>query len=625
MKKAVSVLICAALIICSVFAMAGCTKQDTITNDIVLITDGNDINDSGCNQSTWEGISSFASENGMTCRYYQPVLDENDEITSQNTEKYVDLAAKNGAQYIVFAGEAFAVVAYEIAPSYPEVKFILLDAVPHSADDTTDRYIENVMSVKFDALQSGYLAGYIAVASGNTKLGYFGEFGSSDSASYGAGFAQGAAYAADTLGVPVTLDWADYDSPLLDYSYDFTLTACYDKIEDSSEDTFTVKVENGTGDGTYTQGTNVTVTADPAPEGKTFDKWEVKSDTSGVKDKKVNVSSKTDASMNLIVEKCDCTITATYKEIEGSYYSVKLLGTDGQSVYSEQSVEENSSTEVTAPVAEANMVFDHWESNVDGAVEDEKSKTTKVNITNKDITLTPVYIISEEPTFNVTVKTGEGGDGSSSGSGSYVAGDTVEISAAVPKDGYMFSHWENADESGFSTGISLDNEFYWSTSFEMTDRYASVCEKMFNNGTTLIFAGGNSKLESAYTAKYEFDSSPSVIASGTDHDDSYCAVIKNYGEAVKDCLAEFQGGGVAAASCATDGISVINLPEDNEELKSEVDAIYKSLGDGKTTPIRAEGGAGNEFCQAFAENKMSDCLSLNGWFKDVSVITVDAD
>ena len=49
MKKAISVLLCIVLVISVVFAMAGCTKQKQITNDIVLITDGGAVNDKGYN------------------------------------------------------------------------------------------------------------------------------------------------------------------------------------------------------------------------------------------------------------------------------------------------------------------------------------------------------------------------------------------------------------------------------------------------------------------------------------------------------------------------------------------------------------------------------------------------
>ncbi|MGN1419967.1 MAG: BMP family ABC transporter substrate-binding protein [Eubacterium sp.] len=617
MKKAVSIILCLVLVISTVFAVAGCSKQSEIRSDIVLITNGGDIKDGGYNQSAWEGVCLYADENGLIQRYYQPTLDENGELTVESIEKYVELSAKNGAQYIIFPGEEFAVAAYEVAPLYPDVKFVLLDAIPHSDGDSIDRFVSNVMCVSFDTLQSGFLAGYIAVANGNTELGYFGEKSSKNSANYGAGFAQGAAYAADSLGIPVTLDWADYDSPLRDYDYGFTVTACYDKIEDvKDEEIFTVKVENGTGSGTYTQGSNVTVTADPAPVGKVFDKWECKSDTEGVKDKKVNISSKTKSSMNLLVEKCDCTITATYKDIEGDYYSVKTMSADGSKVELEQSVAVNGECYITAPAAPENMVFDHWECSLKDAVEDVNSASTKINDVTSDITVTPVYKVSDVPTFNITVQTGEGGDGVSTGSGSYVAGDVVTVAAAVPKDGYMFSHWENVGADGQSTGIAMENEYYWNTTFEMVDRYAAICESMYDHGATMIFAGGNSRADSAYTAKWDFDFDLGVISAGENNKDAYSTIVNNYGEAVKDCLTDFKGGTVISANCATDGIYATFVSED-EEVQKNYDEIYKALADGEITPIFAQGGAGYDFCKAFVENHMSDCLTLNGWFIEV--------
>lgn len=614
MKKAISVLMCIALVACSVFAMAGCAKKNQTNSDIVLITDGGTISDSSYNQSAWEGITAFADKENMSCRYYQPVLDDKGELTVENVEKYVDLAAKNEAKYVVLPGESFAVSAYEIAPSYPDISFILVDAMPHSADNDTDHYISNVMCVSFDTMQSGFLAGYIAVATGNTKLGFLGENSSDDSANYGAGFAQGAAYAAQQLGIPVTLDWADYDSPLLDYVYDFNVTACYEKISDVKEDTFTVKVENGSGDGTYTEGTNVSITADPAPVGKEFDEWEVKSATDGVKDSKVNVSSKKKSVMNLIAEKCDCVITAKYKDIEGDYSNVTILNSDGTGNYLEQSVKQNSQLEVTAPPATvADTVFDHWESSIDGALEDAQSATTNVNVTDKDIVLTPVYVQSDKPVCTVNVVTGEGGDGESTGSGVYTSGETVTVSAAVPKEGYMFSHWENSDAYGNSTGIALENEYCYNTSFEMVDRYASICQTMADDGVTAFFAGGNSQSESLYTAKWKFDSSPNVIEAGTNHDDAYCAVIKNYGEAVKDCLSDFKGGSVVTADCKSGGISATYVSDD-KDVQAAYDEMFTALSDGRIEAVRAQKGAGYDFCSQFVAKEMSDCLTLNGWY-----------
>lgn len=611
MKKIISILMCLVLLGCM---FAGCAKQEDMKCDIVLITNGGAVNDGGYNQSAWEGITSFADENSMKCRYYQPVLD-NENITPENVEKYVALSAESGAQYIVLPGAEFAVSAYEIAAAYPEIKFILLDAIPHSEGDTTNRFMNNVMSVTFDAVQSGFLAGYISVVNGNTELGYFGEFGSQDSANYGAGFVQGAAYAADTLGIPVTMDWAEYDSALLDYSYDFTITACYDKIENQDEETFTVNVVDGLGSGTYTEGSNVTITANPAPEGKVFDKWEVKSDTAGVKDKKVNISSKTKDSMNLLVEKCDCTITATYKDIEGTSYYVDVMTADGSEVARTYNVGENGECWVTAPPAPKDMVFDHWQSSTSAVIEDKNAAATNVKEINENINLVPVYTISDAPTFNLTVVTGEGGNGESTGSGSYLKGDAVTLVSAPPIEGYMFSHWENADAYGNSTGIAMENEYYYSTSFEMVDRYASICDTMYNHGVSAIFTGGNTKAESAFTSKWDFDYDLNVITAGTNNKDSYTAIVKNYGETIKDCLENYQGGSVMLASCATDGIyATFVTADDNEEIKAQYDEIYKALADGKISLIQAQSGAGYDFCKLYNEQKPSKCLTLDGWF-----------
>lgn len=609
MKKIISVLLCLALVAC---IFAGCAKKEDLKSDIVLITNGGTITDGGYNQSAWEGISSYADENGMTCNYYQPVLD-NGEITVENIEKYVSLSAENGAKFIILPGEDFAVSAYEVAAVYPDINFILLDAIPHSANDTTDRFVNNVMSVTFDSIQSGFLAGYLAVLNGNTELGYFGEYGSKTSASSGAGFVQGAAYAADTLGVPVTMDWAEYDSALLDYNYDFTITACYEKIEDQTDEIFTVNVVDGIGSGTYTKGSNITITANPAPAGKVFDKWEVKSDTEGVKDSKVNISSKTKESMNLLVEKCDCTITAIYKDIEGTNYTVSVMTADGSDVASLYNVGENGSCSISAPVADARMVFDHWETSSSAVIEDVNSAYTKVSEINENVELTPVYVPSDIPTFNVTVVTGEGGDGESTGSGSYMAGDTVTLLSATPLEGYMFSHWENIDAYDHSTGIAMDNEYYYTTTFNMVDRYAALCDTMYNHGVSAIFTGGNSKAESAFTSKWDYDYDLNVIAAGENTKNAYTTIVNDYGEAIKDCLADFKGGTVVVANCSTEGFYA-TFVSDNEDIKAQYDEIYKALADGTIKLTQVQNGAGYDFCKLYNEEKPSKCLTLNGWF-----------
>lgn len=570
MKKIVSLALVLVLGVTMLFT--GCAKKGASEFELALITDGASISDGGYNQSAWNGIKSFAEENGKTCRYYQPSLDENGELASETIATYIDLAVKNGAKYIVLPGESFAVAAYEVAPTYKDVSFILIDAKPHSKDDITPRIQSNVMCISFDYYQGGFLAGYVSVTDGltdggkvvrkyNTKLGVLGSAYSEASANYSEGYLAGVNYAANELGVPVTVDYAQYNADNLNYNYDFTVEPVYIDVSEAKEETFKVSVVDGIGSGVYTDGENVTITANPAPEGKVFDHWEVKSDTEGVKDKKVNISSKKDSSMNLLVGDCDCTITAVWADAETVKIdvvlpdynmdyeeSLSLSRFDVQTYYAPK----NSDFWVEAPVAPAGYVFDSWNRADEDVIEDTESKGTTVHVGERDIQLQPEYKKSEVPTFNITVKNG-------TGSGSYVAGDTVKVVAEAPEEGKMFYKWENIDEQGLSTGIAMENEYCYHTEFEMVDRYASVVEKMFDDGCQIVFAGGNEISDSVFTAADVFDYPVFGFGWGIDESGKgscFASVVNDYGKAVYDALGEYQGGSFLSGSCKRNAIYV---------------------------------------------------------------------
>lgn len=604
MKKLVSVLLCAIVLVSTVFAFAGCTKTQDLKYDVALITDGGSIHDKGYNQSAWEGIQSYAEAENCKATYYQPALEEDQELSTELIEQYVKLAADKGVKYIVFPGEDFAVAAYELASAYPDVNFLLLDAFAHSQDDSSVRLLPNVMNVNFDELQGGYLAGYSAVLLGNTKLGYFGSVQSEQSSNYGAGFVQGAAAAADAAGIPVTLDYADYDSALLDFDYSVHIQPVYDKIENAAKPCRKVVVENGYGSGTYVDGQNVTVYCDAYnSEGQKFDHWEVKSNTEGVKDKKVNVSSKKKEEINLIVGDCDCTLTAVYTDTEEKVCKVSVSSADGKAVYKDYFAAADSTVWVSAPPAEKGMVFDYWTtSGREDGIEDKNAASTNVTAEADEITLTPVYKVSTEPTFEVTVENG-------TGSGSYLPGDIVHVVANPPEDGYYFEKWSNADTQGNSTGIAMENEFYYDTEFEMVDRYAAIAETMVDMGDKLLFAGGNEKAASLYTAKEAFDLSDiSVVGSGIYEDGAYYSVVKEYGAVAAACLKNFKGASIYNADCSVQGITCA-LPEvDNkDELQKQMDAVYTQLAEGTVQPVSVAPGADVRL------SFKSSCLSLNYW------------
>jgi hypothetical protein len=82
-----------------------------------------------------------------------------------------------------------------------------------------------------------------------------------------------------------------------------TVSATYKELP-----TYTLTVENGSGGGDYYENDTVTIEADPAPEGKEFDRWS--GDTSHIKDTAA-------VSTILIMPDSNVTVTATYVEITG--------------------------------------------------------------------------------------------------------------------------------------------------------------------------------------------------------------------------------------------------------------------------------------------------------------------
>ena len=551
-------------------------------------------------------------------------MDENGELSVDTVKNYIDLAAKDEARFVILPGEAFAVSAYEIAPAYPEINFILVEAYPHAENESEIRFQKNVMCVSFDALEAGYLAGYSSVIDGFTKLGYIGTVNSDKSGSYGAGFVQGAAFAADQLSVPVTLDYANYDAIDLDYDYSFTVEATYKEVSKEKDKTYRVNVVDGFGSGVYANGENVTITASPAPEGKVFDHWETKSDTEGVRDKKVNISSKKDSSMNLLVGDCDCTITAVWADCETA--SVEVIQPDYTMDYYMSGMVSNAQVEtyyapvdseyyVEAPAAPNGYVFDKWICSDDSAIENPEDANVTVKVGKNDIQLNPIYKASENPTFNVTVKNG-------TGSGAYSSGDKVKLVADAPKDGYMFDKWVSIDNQGLKTGISMENEYDYTTSFEMVDRFASVAEKMYDGGAQVVFGGGNPISDSIFTATKSFDYQVWAFGSGIDESkkgNCIASVVNDYGAAIRLALAEYVPGGILKANCANGCIYVTGKSleetvtdkkgneEENPEYNAKYAMIYNALAENKIKLVIMQ--SGGDVRKVYK----SACLTVNYW------------
>jgi basic membrane protein A len=172
--------------------LAACATQETYK--IAMVTDVGDIDDKSFNEGTWQGILEYAEANDITHQYYKPTSVDNTEYI--NT---IDLAIQGGAEVIVTPGFLFETPIFLAQDQHPDAKFILLDGVPHNADYSIFRQEDNVLSILYAEEQSGWLAGYAAVADGFRSLGFMGGMAVPAVVKFGVGFMLGAQAAAVDL------------------------------------------------------------------------------------------------------------------------------------------------------------------------------------------------------------------------------------------------------------------------------------------------------------------------------------------------------------------------------------------------------------------------------------------
>ena len=193
MKKFLSIVLAIAML-CTVAAVFSSCGSGTY--DIAHITDKGTIDYKYFNQGAWEVVQKYAEENKITHKYYKP-----EEASDAGYLAAIDLAVSGGAKIVVTPGYLFEVAVYEAQTKYPDVKFILLDGAPHTADYATYETKTNVASVMYAEEESGYLAGYAAVKDGFTKLGFMGGMAVPAVQAFGYGYLQGINAAAEELGL----------------------------------------------------------------------------------------------------------------------------------------------------------------------------------------------------------------------------------------------------------------------------------------------------------------------------------------------------------------------------------------------------------------------------------------
>ena len=215
MKKLVSLLL-AVVMVLGMMSIASAEEAK-----IAMVTDYGDITDQSFNQTTWEAVVKFGTDNNVEYKYYKP--DTND--TAGRVAK-VEQAIDEGYNVIVMPGYAFGGTIAEISGEYEDVKFIALDvgvgdlletavalkgqAYDYNPDNWNLAdyvYMDNVYSATYQEELSGYMAGYAAVKLGYTDLGFLGGMAVPAVIRFGYGFVQGADAAAKELGINVNIKY----------------------------------------------------------------------------------------------------------------------------------------------------------------------------------------------------------------------------------------------------------------------------------------------------------------------------------------------------------------------------------------------------------------------------------
>lgn len=228
MKKVLALILCLAMVACMV---CGCAKQGEQGGDasdaptLALVVAGT-FGDRSFYDSSKEGCDKLANEGLVQLK----TIECNNEQHKQQIYNAADVA-----KIVVLVGWEFYDVE-QIAPAYPDVRFIWID-------NATGAPVANVLNITYAQNEGSFLAGYLAAKM--SKSGVVGAVGGEDSDTINdfiVGYQQGAAYA--NPDVQVKVQYANtYDDPVVGKD-------CALKLHDDGADVV-FQIASKTGDGVF--------------------------------------------------------------------------------------------------------------------------------------------------------------------------------------------------------------------------------------------------------------------------------------------------------------------------------------------------------------------------------------
>lgn len=190
--------------------------------------------------------------------------------------------------------------------------------------------------------------------------------------------------------------------------------------------TVNLTVNNGYGSGTYMERTKVPISANTAPSGKRFVRW----DTNGL----YRIYSSYSSSTTVQPGSSDCSVTAVYGNLPG-YHNVTVINGSGPS-----SVQEYDIAYYNSNSPAYGYRFTHWTLNSgNGRIRYPYQAGTWIEMYDTDMVIEAHYELI--PTFTLTVVGG-------SGSGTYNVGSQVQIIADKAEVEYAFLEWTGDVNNG---------------------------------------------------------------------------------------------------------------------------------------------------------------------------------
>ena len=175
---------------------------------------------------------------------------------------------------------------------------------------------------------------------------------------------------------------------------------------------YTLTVTNGTGSGSYTNGTVVPIVASNAPFGQVFDQW------TGATQHLASVAA---SNTTVTMPASNIAVAATYKNV----YALTVVDGSGDGLYTN-----GAQVLISAEAPVIGKAFDRWIGDTQ-RVNNVTYTNALVTMSNNAVTLTATY---KDVYYALTVTGG-------SGSGSYTNGQRVGISASNAPSGQVFDRW----------------------------------------------------------------------------------------------------------------------------------------------------------------------------------------